>query len=552
MIEDLWYKNAIIYSLDLETFMDGNGDGTGDFEGLCSKLDYLDAMGVDVIWLAPFQPTPNKDNGYDISDYYGVDKRHGSSGDFVEFMQQAAKRGIRVIIDLVINHTSDQHPWFREARKSRDNPFRDWYIWSDKRPKDWNKGMVFPGVQKATWTRDEKTGAYYHHRFYQFQPDLNMNNPRVRAEIRKIIGYWLQQGVSGFRVDAVPFILETTTPGGSSPELRFEYLEEMRNFIQWRQGDAVMLGEANVLPRDSVRYFGEKGGGIHLMFNFFVNQYLFYALATADIQPLMDALEATRINIPGAQWAHFLRNHDELDLGRLSKEQREAVFQRFGPEERMHLYDRGLRRRLSPMLGGRALTELAYSLMFSLPGTPVIRYGDEIGMGDDLSLKERDAVRTPMHWSNERNGGFSTARRTVHPVISEGPYGYQHINVADQRRDPDSLFSWMTRIIRLRKECPEIGWGEFQIIPSGHPQVLVMHYYWKEKSLLAVHNFSEHPQEAKLRLRAGNCPLQDLITNVAEAPDAKGVHHISLDAYGYRWLRAGNLGHLFKRRGKAS
>jgi maltose alpha-D-glucosyltransferase/alpha-amylase len=539
MNEDLWYKNAVIYSLDLETFMDGNGDGTGDFEGLCERLHYLHALGVDTIWLAPFQPTPNKDNGYDISDYYGVDARHGSGGDFVSFMHKAKKLGIKVIIDLVVNHTSDRHPWFTEARKSKDSRFRDWYVWSDKRPSDWNEGMVFPGVQESTWSYDKTSKSYYFHRFFSHQPDLNTDHPDVRKEIEKIIGYWLQLGVSGFRVDAVPFILESPAPGKKEPKLKFEYLKEMRKFLQWRSGDAVLLGEANVLPKESKNYFGENSDGIHLMFNFFVNQYAFYTLATGEIAPLVNALEQTRMEPGISQWAHFLRNHDELDLGRLTEEERQTVFESFGPEETMQLYQRGIRRRLAPMLGNRQQVELAYSLMFSLPGTPVMRYGDEIGMGENLSLKERAAVRTPMQWSTEPGAGFSKANKLVHPVIEEGYYAYQHVNVENQRRDPHSLLNWMTALIRLRKECPEIGIGEWEIIETGIPHVLGMHYYWEGCSVLTFHNFSDKPLAVELRLKElESKKLINLMKNEEIVPNEKQHYAFTLNAYGYRWVRA--------------
>jgi maltose alpha-D-glucosyltransferase/alpha-amylase len=548
MIEDLWYKNAVIYSLDLETFMDLNGDGIGDFEGLARRLDYLHALGIDTIWLAPFQPTPNKDNGYDISDYYGVDPRHGSSGNFVEFMHQANKRGMKVIIDLVVNHTSDQHPWFQDARSSEKAKHREWYIWSEKKPDDWDEGMVFPGVQESTWTYDKKAKAYYFHRFYSHQPDLNMDNPEVRAEVGRIMGYWLELGVAGFRVDAVPFMLESKEPGKKEHEIKFEYLRELRRFLQWRRGDAVLLGEANVEPKESQKYFGEENDGIHLMFNFYVNQYLFYALATAEVQPLVEALEATRDIYPTAQWAHFLRNHDELDLGRLTEEQRQKVFARFAPEKNMQLYDRGIRRRLTTMLGNRPQTELAYSLMFSLPGTPVIRYGDEIGMGDNLSLPERDAVRTPMQWSDDPQAGFSAAEKLVHPVINEGPYACKHLNVETQRREPNSLLNWMTAMIRLRQECPEIGWGAWEILDTGTPQVLVMFYSWQRSSLVILHNFDEKAHEIKLDLeQTQDSKLVDLLANDKSVADENGIHHITLDAYGYRWYRASDLSHLLRK-----
>jgi maltose alpha-D-glucosyltransferase / alpha-amylase len=548
MIDDLWYKNCVIYSLDLETFMDANGDGIGDFEGLIRRLDYLQSLGIDVIWLAPFQPTPNRDNGYDVSDFYGVDPRHGSSGDFVEFMHQAHKRGMKVIIDLVANHSSDQHPWFQSARRDPKSRHRDFYVWSDKRPPNWNEGMVFPGVQNSVWTHDERAKAWYFHRFYEFQPDLNMANPDVRTEIRRIMGFWLQLGVAGFRVDALPFILEEPPRGQKRRRTHFEYLTEMRMFLQWRTGNAVLLGEANIKPQDVPRYFGENGEGTHLMFNFWVNQHLFYALATGKVEPLAKALRDTQDIPEVSQWAHFLRNHDELDIDRLPEKQRERVFACFGPEPNMRLYERGIRRRLAPMLGDRRHMELAYSMLFALPGTPVMRYGDEIGMGEDLSLKERDAVRTPMQWSAEENAGFSHAKRLVHPVISEGVYSHVNVNVEAQRRDPGSLLNWTARMVRLRKECPEVGWGKWSILGTGAPGVLAMCYEWRHNRLVILHNFDSRPCEVKLRVPGEDA---DLLVNLLEQEqchaDDNGVHHIALEELGYRWFRVGGLGYALER-----
>ncbi|HET9533287.1 MAG TPA: alpha-amylase family glycosyl hydrolase, partial [Blastocatellia bacterium] len=385
-------------------------------------------------------------------------------------------------------------------------------------------------------------------RFYKFQPDLNMENEDVRTEIRRIIGYWIELGVAGFRVDAVPFIIETQVPGKKKQELKFEYLSEMRAFLQWRRGDAILLGEANVLPEENLLYFGTKGDGIHMMFNFYVNQHLFYALATAEVGPLADALRATKKLPPTAQWAQFLRNHDELDLGRLTDEQRSEVFARFGPEKNMQLYDRGIRRRLAPMLGDQRQLELAYSLLFSLPGTPVIRYGDEIGMGDDLSLKERDAVRTPMHWSEEEMAGFSTSEKTVHPVIDKGPYSFEQVNVEKQRRDPNSLLNWMTDMIRLRKECPEIGWGDWKLLGTGSKSVLAMRYDWRGNSLVVVHNFDDRPHEARIKPGTeGGETLVNLLQQEECAADAKGIHRVQLEAYGYRWYRVGGLNYILRR-----
>ena len=549
MVEDLWYKNAVIYSLDVDTFMDANGDGIGDFEGLMRRLDYLQALGVDTIWVAPFYPTPNRDNGYDVSDFYGVDPRHGSGGDFVEFVHHAERCGMKVIIDLVANHTSVDHPWFQEARSDPESRYRSWYIWSEERPDDWNSGMVFPGVQDRTWTYDRKAQAYYYHRFYKHQPDLNMDNPEVRAEIRRLMGYWIQQGVDGFRVDAVPFLIETTSPGDAQGKLRFDYLKEFRRFLEWRARECILLGETNVKPEDVAPYFGEDGGdGTHMMFNFWVNQHLFYALATGDAAPLAQALEDTR-DIPAtSQWAHFLRNHDELDLGRLSDEQRQTVFERFGPEEEMQLYGRGLRRRLAPMLGDRRQEELAYSLLFALPGTPVIRYGDEIGMGDDLELEERQAVRTPMQWAPEPQAGFSTAEETVHPVIETGVWGAQRVNVEAQHRDPDSLLNWMVRMIRMRKECPEVGWGEWEVLDTGEAAVLGLRYDWRGNSVLTLHNLCETPVEVSVRPGVeGGDLLVNLLEEEESRADEDGVHTLTLEAHRYRWFRVGGLNYAVRR-----
>lgn len=539
MIEDRWYKNAVIYSLEVETFLDANGDGIGDLEGLIQRLEYLEFLGVDAIWLGPFHPSPNRDNGYDVGDYYGVHPHYGSSGDFVELVHQARKHGLRVLMDLVVNHTSDEHLWFQEARSRRDAVRRSWYFWSKKRPKHWNQGMVFPGVQPRTWTFDRKTREYYFHRFFEFQPDLNATNPEVRREICRIMGFWLELGVCGFRMDALPFIIEEVRTETTKYPQHFEYLTEFRQFVQWRKGDALLLGEANVLPADTLPYFGEQGDRVHMMFNFFVNQHLFYALATHDIGPLVEALKATLDIPPTAQWAHFLRNHDELDLGRLSDEQRERVFARFAPDERMRLYGRGIRRRLAPMLGDREHEELAYSVLLSLPGSPVIRFGDELRMGDDLDLEQREAVRTPMQWANEPHGGFTTSETPVIPVIDHGVWSYEHVNVESQRRDPSSFLNWMARMIRVRKECPEIGLGRCTVLDVEAENVLGLRFDWHGSSVVTLHNFDQRPHQACLRLDDGK-RLSDLIEPV-DLPARDGSFVIPLEALDYRWFRIGGL-----------
>lgn len=551
MIKDLWYKNAVIYALSVGTYMDANGDGIGDFQGLMRRLDYLHGLGVTALWLLPFQTSPGRDDGYDISDYYGVNPVFGTLGDFVEFTHGAKQRGIRVLIDLVVNHTSIDHPWFQKARRDPKSKYRDWYIWSKKRPASANKGMVFPGVQKGTWTHDSAAKEYYFHRFYDFQPDLNTSNPDVQAEILKIMGFWIQLGVSGFRMDAVPFIISTKGADVKTPREQYDMLRMFREFLQWRVGDSVLLAEANVLPQTDMQYFGDDGDRMHMMFNFQVNQHLFYALASGDSRPLAKAINKTESRPPTAQWGQFLRNHDELDLGRLTKTQRQTVFDAFGPNPEDQLYDRGIRRRLAPMLGGdRRRLELAYSLMFTLPGTPVVRYGDELGMGDNLSLPERTCARTPMQWSTEPHGGFTRSDKPVVPAISDGPYSYHHVNAADQRRDPDSFLNWSERIIRMRKEVPEIGWGTFKILDAGDPTVLAMRYDWRNNSVLFLHNLSGEPREVEfktgLKGEDGDLLINLLSSDNSEVRD-NGKHCVCLEAYGYRWYRVGGLDYLLKR-----
>ncbi|HEX3129665.1 MAG TPA: alpha-amylase family protein [Thermoanaerobaculia bacterium] len=538
---DLWYKDAVIYSLDVETFQDGDGDGIGDFRGLSARLDYLSSLGVTCLWLLPIHPTPNLDNGYDVQDYYGVDPRLGTLGDFVEFMHRARERGMRVLLDLVVNHTSSQHPWFQSARASRKSPYRDFYVWSETLPKNAHEGMVFPGYQDAVWTWDEAAGEYYFHRFYAHQPDLNISNPRVREEICRIMGFWLELGVSGFRLDAAPFLIEMK--GQEEPGTdRYEYLAEFRDFLSWRRGDAILLAEANITRDKMEMYFGE-GARLHMLFSFLVNQYYFLALARKEAEPLIRGLSMLPPLPPTGQWANFVRNHDELDLGRLSDDERQEAFRDFAPDPGMQLYGRGIRRRLPPMLGNdRRRIELAYSLMFSLPGTPVLRYGEEIGMGDDLSLPERDSVRTVMQWSKERNGGFSTgpAENLTKPAIADGDYGYQAgVNVETQHRDSGSLLHFMESLIRTRKQCRELGWGSCRILETGDPAVFAHRCDWREGAVVAVHNLGDRPACVRLQMKEDPQPMIELLGDKPyEMIDAS--REIGLEPYGYRWFRIGS------------
>ncbi len=536
-----WYKEAVIYCLDVETFQDSNGDGVGDLPGLTSRLDYLERLGVTCLWLNPIHPTPNRDDGYDVADYYGVDPRLGNLGDFVELVHQAENRGLRVIIDLVINHTSDQHPWFQAARSDPDSPFRDYYVWSEKKPKDIAQGMVFPGVQTATWTYDRKAKAWYYHRFYDFEPELNAANPRVREEVEKVAAFWLKLGVAGFRMDAAPFVIELSEPDDPAPPKDFDYLRQLRELMAWRKGDTLILAEANAEPQELTEYFG-TGDRLPMLFNFLLNQEVFLGLARGDAGPVLSGLTMTPSIPESCQWATFLRNHDEVDLGRLTGVERAEVFEAFGPEPDMQAYGRGIRRRLAPMLGGdRRRIEMAYALQFTLPGTPVLRYGDEIGMGDDLSLPERNAVRTPMQWSDAPHAGFSTARNPrdlSHPVIDDGPFGYRTVNVTAQRRDPASLLSWMERALHTLHECPEFAIGKCQPLDSGQRSVLALRYEAPSGVMLALTNLADEPSVVDLAEQLGEPAVPVEVLGDADYGDPHpDPAKLEVNGYGYRWIR---------------
>ncbi|WP_433229137.1 alpha-amylase family protein [Micromonospora sp. CA-248260] len=541
---DRWYSEAVVYCLDVDTYADSDGDGVGDFRGLIGRLDYLARLGVTCLWLNPIHPSPNQDDGYDATDFYNVDPRLGTLGDFAELLHQAQNRGIRVIIDLVVNHTSDQHPWFQSARSSPDSPYRDWYVWADHEPADRHQGMVFPGEQHETWSYDRTAKAWFYHRFYKFQPDLNIENPKVRAEIKKIISFWLQLGVSGFRMDAVPFIIEQTEPGNPDAPKDFDFLTDLRQHVQWRRGDAVLLAEANVEPDQLPVYFGDGSGSgnrIHMLFDFMLNGRLMLALAREDPEAIIDALRDTPKLPTGGQWATFLRNHDEIDLSRLTADQRNDVLAKFGPDENMQLYGRGIRRRLAPMLGNdRRHIELAYALQFSLRGTPVLRYGEEIGMGENLALDGRDAIRTPMQWSYKENGGFSTAdpEKLIRPVIDQGDFGYQQVNVTAQRGDSTSLLAWFERMIRTLREAPEIGSGSTSHIDVPMPAGVLAHRAdGPTGTMVFLHNLGTEDVEVDLSTLAAEADLPiDVLTDRGYG-DVGKLDSLKLGGHGYRWIR---------------
>ena len=540
---DLWWKNAVIYCLDVQTFCDSDGDGIGDFAGLTGKVDYLAGLGVTCVWLMPIYPTADLDDGYDITEHYGIDPRLGSFGDFTEFIRTARDRGMRVIVDLVVNHTSDQHGWFQAARHNRESRFRDFYVWSDEIPTDGPQGEVFPGDQGGLWSWDPEAGQYYLHRFYRHQPDLNIAAVEVREEIRKLIGFWLAQNLSGFRVDAVPFLLELEGIGEAMELDPHEYLRDLRAFLNRRSGEAVLLGEVNLPAAEQREYFGDEDGDeLHLLFDFLTMQASYVALARGDARPIATALRR-RQEIPHeASWATFLRNHDELTLDKLSDAERQEVFAAFGPDPDMQLYGRGLRRRLPTMLGGdQQRLRMAYSLLFALPGTPTLFYGEEIGMGENLEVEDRLAVRTPMQWTDGPTAGFSTAPADglCRPLTQDARFAPAAVNVADQRTDPESLLNWFERMIRLRKELPAIGWGRCTVLDAGVDAALVLRYDWDGDTIITAHNLARRATTAEVRIAdAGDgAALRDLLQSARPIRPRKGTARIPLRAHDHRWFR---------------
>jgi maltose alpha-D-glucosyltransferase/alpha-amylase len=546
-LHDSWYENAIYYCLDVETFADSNGDGVGDFPGLISRLDYLAGLGVTCLWLMPFYPTPGRDDGYDVSDYAAIDPRLGTMADFTEFMVEANERGLHVIIDLVPNHTSTDHPWFQAARRDPLSSYRDYYIWRQDDPGDTSDHTVFPGVEEGIWSYDDMAGAWYLHHFYDFQADLNFANPAVREEFRKVVGLWLALGVDGFRIDAAPFLIspKDVSPEKMGVDMAHDLLKELADFAVIRKGTAILLGEVDVELSTISNYFG-GGNELHALFNFPLNRMVFLALAQESADPIKVGLTQLPAIPQRGQWVNFLRHHDEVNLERLTANQREQIYAAFGPDASMQIYGRGLRRRLAPMLeGDPARLKLAFSLLFALPGAPMMFYGDEIGMGDDLSLKERLSVRTPMQWTPYANGGFSNAPAgsLVRPIIADGPFGFDMVNVARLRADSGSLLNWMAQLARTRKECPEIGTGEGASFDTGNEAVLGMRYTLGSSTLVIVNNLSRSRRTVTLPLTADEiATATELFSDRPYAPlDPSSEPKFQLEPFGYRWIRVDGI-----------
>ncbi|HYP53487.1 MAG TPA: maltose alpha-D-glucosyltransferase [Pyrinomonadaceae bacterium] len=500
--DPLWFKDAVFYEVYVRGFYDSNADGIGDFKGLAEKLDYIQWLGVDCLWLLPVYPSPLRDGGYDIADFYSILPEYGTLEDFKKFLDAAHERGIRVITDLVVNHTSDQHPWFQESRASKDSPKRDWYVWSDD-PRGYAEArIIFTDTEHSNWTWDEQAQAFYWHRFFSHQPDINYDNEEVQQAMLDVVDFWLDMGVDGFRVDAVPYLYEREGTNCENLPETHAFLKRLRAHVERKYPSALLLGEANQWPEDVVEYFGE-GREFHMNYHFPIMPRLFMALRQGDRRPLGEILERTPDIPPNCQWGMFLRNHDELTLEMVTDEERDYLYNEYAKDRRMRL-NVGIRRRLAPLLdNSRLRVKLLNALLFSLPGSPFLYYGDEIGMGDNIYLGDRDGVRTPMQWSADRNAGFSRAdfARLYFPVIMDPVYGFQSVNVESQQRYESSLLHWMREMILLRKKHHVFGRGSMEFVKPENRKIFAFTRTHEDETVLCAFNLSPHPQPAELDLR---------------------------------------------------
>jgi maltose alpha-D-glucosyltransferase / alpha-amylase len=538
MTNTVWFKDGVFYEVHVKSFYDSNGDGIGDFAGLTAKLDYLYSLGVTCVWLLPFYPSPLLDDGYDIIDYYNVHPAYGTLDDFKTFMNEAHKRGIQVVADMVINHTSDQHPWFQEARRNPDSPYHDYYVWSDTPERYQEARIIFTDTERSNWEWDPEAKVYYWHRFFSHQPDLNLENEALRREIFSIVDFWLGMGLDGFRVDAVPYFFEADGTNSENLPATHRFIKSLRRYIDDKYPGCILLAEANQWPSEVVQYFGE-GDEFHMAFNFPLMPRLFMAVRKADRTPIVSITAQMPDIPPNCQWCTFLRNHDELTLEMVTDEERDYMWNQYAKDSRMRL-NLGIRRRLAPLLDNdRRAIELMNALLFSLPGTPIIYYGDEIGMGDNVNLGDRDGVRTPMQWNIDRNAGFSRAKPSelYAPIIVDPIYNYLSLNVEDQSSLPTSLLSWMRRIIKVYKQTLVFGRGAIDFLYPENTCVLAFVRSYEVQHSLCVFNLSSNAQHVELDLEMfrGFTPVEML--GGSRFPSIGDLcYQITLPAHSFFWF----------------
>jgi maltose alpha-D-glucosyltransferase/alpha-amylase len=537
--DERWFQRAVFYEVSVRSFFDANGDGTGDLQGLIEKLDYLSWLGVDCLWLLPFYSSPLRDGGYDISDFFTILPEYGKLGDAVRLMEEAHRRGIRIIADLVVNHTSDQHPWFQESRQSTDNPRADWYVWSDDDKQYADARIIFTDTERSNWAWDSNRQQYYWHRFFSHQPDLNYDNTEVQEAMLGILRFWLNLGMDGFRLDAVPYLFEREGTNCENLKETHAFLKRMRKEVDAGYPGRVLLAEANQWPADVVDYFGDSDE-CHMCFNFPLMPRMFMALRRAQRHPITEILAQTPEVPDGCQWGIFLRNHDELTLEMVTDEERDYMWNEYAKDPRMKL-NIGIRRRLAPLVeNDRRVMELFHAMLFSLPGSPILYYGDEIGMGDNIFLGDRDGVRTPMQWSPDRNAGFSRAdfAQLYSAPLMDPVYGYQALNVEGELRDPSSLLHWLQRMLQVRKRHPLFGIGSFEVLSAENPSVLAYVREWEGDVVLCVNNLSRFAQPVELSLQRfeGRTPIELLgrvpFPRIGELP-----YLLTLGPYGFYWFQ---------------
>jgi maltose alpha-D-glucosyltransferase / alpha-amylase len=536
--ERLWYKDAIFYEVYVRAFRDSNDDGHGDLQGLTSKLDYIRDLGIDSLWLLPIYPSPLKDDGYDIADFYNIHPDYGTLDDFKKLVDETHARGMKIITDLVLNHTSDEHHWFQAARSDRNSPYRDYYVWSDTDEKYKEARIIFVDTEESNWSWDEQAGQYYWHRFFSSQPDLNYDNPLVQEEMINVMKFWLDLGVDGFRADAVPYLFEREGTNCENLPETHAYLRRMRKFLDENYPDRILLCEANQWPEDLRPYFGD-GDEFHMGFHFPIMPRIFMALKKENLSPLQWIIERTPSIPDTCQWCIFLRNHDELTLEMVTEEERQWMWEEYAPEPRMRL-NLGIRRRLAPLLvNNQKAIELANSLLFTLPGSPIIYYGDEIGMGENIWLPDRDGVRTPMQWDNTLNAGFSDSspENLYSPVISDNAFKLEKLNVSRQRQAPGSLFNVISKMIAVRKRYELFGRGDFRWAPTSTEQVAGYFRSYLGERILAINNLSASRQHVSIKVSDNSIQMMtDLLGGGKYLVGNGGYLQLNLEPYQYLWL----------------